>query len=216
MKNLTEKQLKTRWTDIKKQINKRQLLAYRVDIPLEKWDIYMHSIPSNEEINRVYHAIQDDRKVKTKRIKDALSEIVGYRESKEFSRKSGVSDTSIRDILEGKKDMAGYEIIDKLELFLNAILPDFELSIENQLTIHTYSQDYLEDIAISISKVADQLNTYCFNLNQMARKQKLSESPYDGSLISPTAGVDRAISQLNDYKYKIENYWNVYIDKKLK
>ncbi len=33
---LTPKQIKTRWTDIKKQINARQLLAYRVSIPVEK------------------------------------------------------------------------------------------------------------------------------------------------------------------------------------
>ena len=61
MEELTDKQIKNRWVDIKKHINERQLLAYRVGIPLEKWDTYMHSIPSTEEINRIYLCIQEDR-----------------------------------------------------------------------------------------------------------------------------------------------------------
>lgn len=87
MSELTEKQIKTRWVDIKKQIKERPLLAYRVGIPLEAWDSYMHSTPSSNEVNRIYSEIQEDRKRKTLRIKEALSKIVGYRESKEFSRK---------------------------------------------------------------------------------------------------------------------------------
>ena len=65
MEELTEKQIKNRWVDIKKHINERQLLAYRVGIPLDKWDNYMHSIPSVEEINRIYFCIQEDRINKT-------------------------------------------------------------------------------------------------------------------------------------------------------
>jgi hypothetical protein len=44
MEELTEKQMKTRWVDIKKQIKERPLLAYRVGIPLEDWDKYMYFI----------------------------------------------------------------------------------------------------------------------------------------------------------------------------
>lgn len=87
MTELNEKQIKTRWVGIKRQIKDRPLLAYRVGIPLDNWDKYMHSTPPFNEVNRIYFEIQEDRKGKTLRIKDALSKIVGYRESKEFSRK---------------------------------------------------------------------------------------------------------------------------------
>ena len=185
MEELTEKQIKNRWVDIKKHINERQLLAYRVGIPLDKWDNYMHSIPSVEEINRIYFCIQEDRINKTLRIKEGLSKIVGYRESVEFSRKSGVSSTSIRDIIEGKKLMAGYDIINKLELFLNTVLTDFELSIENPLTLKTYCQDYIGDLASEINKIADGLKLYCFKLTEMARKQE-TETGWDGKKIEPS------------------------------
>jgi len=212
MEALSEKQIKTRWVDVKKQIHERQLLAYRVGISLEKWDTYMYSTPTSDEINRIYLAIQEDRKNKTARIKEGLSKIVGYRESKDFSRKSGVSDTSIRDIIEGKKTMAGYDIINKLELFLNRVLTDFELSIENPLTLKSYSQDYISDIASDINRVADGLKQYCFKLTEMARKQEL-ETSWDGKKINASTHIEYSINNLTELKDKIETFWKVYIDK---
>lgn len=215
MDTLTAKQIKTRWTDIKKQINERQLLAYRVGIALEKWDQYMHSIPSDDEVNRIFIAIQEDRKSKTLRIKQGLSKIVGYRESVEFSRKSGVSDASIRDIIEGKKIMAGYDIINRLELFLNQVLPDFELSIENPLTLKSYSQDYLGEIATEVNRVAENLRHYCFKLSEMARKQEL-EKDWHGNPIQPSATIEYSIKTLTITKEKIDSFWKVYIERQLK
>lgn len=215
MDTLTAKQIKTRWTDIKKQINERQLLAYRVGIALEKWDQYMHSIPNDDEVNRIFIAIQEDRKSKTLRIKQGLSKIVGYRESVEFSRKSGVSDASIRDIIEGKKIMAGYDIINRLELFLNQVLPDFELSIENPLTLKSYSQDYLGEIATEVNRVAENLRHYCFKLSEMARKQEL-EKDWHGNPIQPSATIEYSIKTLTETKEKIDSFWKVYIERQLK
>jgi|JFJP01.1.fsa_nt_gi transcriptional regulator with XRE-family HTH domain len=212
MEELTDKQIKNRWVDIKKQINERQLLAYRVGIPLEKWDTYMYSIPTNDEINRIYLAIQDDRRNKTARIKEGLSKIVGYRESVEFSKKSGVSDTSIRDILENKKTMAGYEIINKLELFLNTVLPDFELSIENPLTLKSYSQDYFGDIATEVYRIAESLKQYCFKLSEIARKQE-PETDWDGNKIEPSKQIENSIRNLTEMKDKIDIFWKVYFHK---
>jgi hypothetical protein len=214
MKELTEKQMKNRWGEIKKQINERQLLAYRVGIPLEKWDIYMHSIPSDEEINSIYFAIQEDRINKTTRIKEGLSKIVGYRESNEFSRKSGVSNTSIRDIIEGKKIMAGYDIINRLELFLNSLLIDFEISIENPLTLKSYSQDYIGEIATEINRVADSLKHHCFKLSEMARKQE-TEIGWDGKKITPSKHIEYSVNKLTELKEKIDIFWKVYVDKSI-
>ncbi len=210
-RHLTERQYKTRWTDIKKQIKERPLLAYRVGIPLDKWDHYMHSIPSKDEIDRVYLAIQDDRRLKTQRIKEALSQIVGYREVKLFSRKSGVSDCSIKNIIEGKKDMAGYDVINRLELFLSRIMPDFELSIENTLTIKNYTSDYIGDITKQIDIIADRLKRYCFTLIQQARKKE-PEIDFTGNPVSPTQRLENNINELIELKEQIDTFWKVYID----
>ncbi len=210
MEELTNKQLKTRWADIRKQINERQLLAYRVGIPIERWDDYMHSTPSMSEINRIYAAIQDDRKTKTLRIREGLTKIVGYREAKEFSRKTGVSDTSIRDIIEGKKEMAGYDMINKLEILLNSVLDDFELSVENPLTIKTYSREYLGEIAVDINRVADDLRRYCFKLSEMARNQELEKDWY-GNAIPASESIKYSIQSLTELKSKVDIFWETYI-----
>lgn len=212
MEELTEKQVKNRWVEVKKQIHERQLLAYRVGIPLDKWDSYMYSTPDTNEINRIYTAIQEDRKLKTARIREGLSKIVGYRESKEFSRKSGVSDSVIRDIIEEKKKMAGYDIINRLELFLSVILPDFELSIENPLTVKLYSQEYLGEIANELNKIANRLKNYCFELTEITRKQKLNLD-WKGDEIPPAEEIKHSINLLTELKDKIDVFWENYLKK---
>lgn len=209
---LTPKQIKTRWTDIKRQINARQLLAYRVSIPVEKWDEYMHSTPSEDEINRIYEAIQQDRINKTARVKEALSKIVGYRESVVYSKKIGISDSSIREIIEGKKIKAGYEVIDKIELFLNTILCDFEMSIENPLTLRNFIQDYANTVTNDINKVVENLKDYRFELSQMIIKGETT-TDWKGNKIPVTKSIEHSIERLKDIKEEIDLFWNLYIEK---
>ncbi|MDC2215920.1 hypothetical protein KL86DYS2_10093 [uncultured Dysgonomonas sp.] len=212
MSELTEKQIKTRWVDVKKQIKERPLLAYRVAIPLDDWDKYMHSTPPFDEVNRIYFEIQEDRKRKTLRIKEALSKIVGYRESKEFSRKSGVSDTVIRDIIEEKKEMAGYDVINRLELFLHVTMTDFELSLENPLSVKQYTHEYIGEIATQIDGVADRLKQYCFKLSEMSRKME-NDKDWQGHEVEPTYTLNHIIGRLSDLKEQIDSYWKIYVDK---
>lgn len=213
MKELNEKQIKTRWVDIKKQIRERQLLAYRVGISLDDWDKYMYSTPNVDEINRIYLAIQEDRKTKTLRIKEALSKIVGYREANEFSQKSGISSASIRDIIESKKDMAGYDIINRLELFLHVTMPDFELSIENPLSVKNYTQEHIGELASEINRIADNLKQYCFSLTEMGRRME-KEKNWKGEEIEPADNLVYSIERLSELKNQINSFWKIYIDKK--
>lgn len=212
MEKLTEKQLRTRWGDVKKQIRDRPLLAYRVGIPLDKWDEYMHSVPSENEINRIYNEIQNDRIRKTLRLKDGLSQIVGYRESKEYARKSGVSDTSIRDIVEGKKEMAGYDVINRLEIFMHAIMPEFEISLENPLTIKEHTYEYIGEIISQIDCVADSLKRYCYRLSEYSRKGEKTKD-WQGNDIEPTAHLQSDIDRLIDLKLQVNNFCEIYMKK---
>ena len=213
MSELTDKQVITKWADIKKQIRERQLLAYRVGIPLDDWDKYMHSTPPADEVNRIYYAIQEDRKIKTLRIKDALSKIVGYRESKDFSRKTRVSDTSIRDIIEGKKDMVGYDVINRLEMFLHVTMPDFELSIENPLSVRSFTVETINDISTKIDQVADSIKSNCFKLTEIARKQK-KERDWHGNEIEPTSSLKYNIDRMSELKNEIDLFWDAFLTRK--
>lgn len=111
--------------------------------------------------------------------------------------------------------MAGYDIINRLELFLSRVLPDFELSVENPLTLKSYSQDYLGEIASEINKVSENLRHYCFKLSEMARKQELDTDWY-GNEISPSSTIEYSMKSLTELKAKVDTFWNVYIEKHVK
>lgn len=97
-------------------------------------------------------------------------------------------------------------------MFLNRVLPDFELSIENPLTFKSYIQDYIGEIATEINRVADGLKQHCFKLTEMARKQEL-ETGWDGKKILPLKQIEYAISNLTQLKDKADTFWKEYIDR---
>lgn len=209
---LTKQQLKNRWIDIKKQIKERPLLAYRVNIPLEKWDEYMLSVPNESEINRIYNAIQEDRKVKTSRIRVGLSKIVGYRESAEYGRKSGVSDSYISNIIEGKKEMVGYDVINRLEIFLS-LVTEFEISIDNPLTAKEFSQQLMDDIRKDLTNVIRSFERFNIELYEIGRNMKITANPYSFKVRNPDEVIENYISVLDDIKTRLKNYSDLYLKK---
>tara|TARA_B100000780_G_C21046927_1_gene420279 strand:+ start:432 stop:1076 length:645 start_codon:yes stop_codon:yes gene_type:complete len=213
MEELTDKQIRIRWGEVKKVIKDRPLLAYKVGIPLEQWDKYMHSVPSRQEVNRIHEEIRDDRTQKTKRIREELLKIVGYRESKEYSRKSNVSDTIIRGIIEGKKLMVGYDVINRLELFLSRINNEFEVSIENPLDLKTFTEEKLGIAASQITKTSYHLKDFSIHLIQYSKTLK-KQKDFKGDEVNITESLKYIIQHLNDIQDDIESFCKTYVEGK--
>lgn len=209
---MTEQQLKTRWIDIKKTFKARPLLVYIVGIPFEKWYEYMRIIPPVEEVNRVYDAIRSDRTLKTARIKAELQNIVGYRESKMYAKKTGVSDTTIRDIIEGKKITAGYDVIDRLEVFVSAVDPEFELSVENTLSKERLIKDEFEELINEIRQVSNALMRDAFDLSDVGRNMRENIN-YRGEIIPPSHGLSYSIERLVKVKESVDVLYELYIQR---
>lgn len=87
MNGLTEKQYKTRWINIKKEIKARPLLAYLTGITISQWNHYLNNLPPHQEIDRIYDAIRKDRAAKTQQVRAELEKMVGYREAKQYAKK---------------------------------------------------------------------------------------------------------------------------------
>lgn len=209
---MTDKQVKTRWVDVKKTIKTRPLLAYIVGIPIEKWDGYMHSTPQEGEVNRIYDAIRADRAAKTQRVREELGKMVGYRESKIYSKKIGISDTTIRDILENKKTTAGYEVIDRLEVYISAVNPDFEVSLENSLSKERLVKNELEEIASEIRSISNGLLREAFELVDIGRDMR-AKTDWNGSDVKPSQGINRFIERLDHIKDSVDLMYTTYIKK---
>lgn len=212
MNGLTEKQYKTRWIYIKKEIKARPLLAYLTGITIKQWNEYLHDLPPYQEIDRIYDAIREDRAAKTQRVRAELEKMVGYRESKQYAKKTGVSDTSIRDIIEGKKTAAGFDLIDRLEIFIHVVNPAFELSLENPLSPEKVVRDDFEEVISSIKNISNRLMRESMELAEVARKMRPNVNFFD-QVVHPSWGLEMAINDLAAVKEKIDLVYRTYIEK---
>ncbi|WP_297099339.1 hypothetical protein [uncultured Draconibacterium sp.] len=156
--NKDDKHLTNKWNHLRRQLKARQILFYIAQIPVESIKEYLHGRPSNEEILRMETVILSDRREKTLRIRNGLQKYVGHLKSPQVARIIGVTDSTVRQIWSGKNDSASYEIIDKIELYLNQNF-DFELSIENNLTVRKFLDNEADIIIERIFSLKDQLGS---------------------------------------------------------
>lgn len=210
---MRDKKMINKWSEIKKTIKSRPVLAYLVKIPIEKWNEYMTSTPEDEEINRIHDLIIEDRTQKTARLKEELSKLVGYRELAQFSKKTMVSTASIKDIIENKKVTAGYDVINKLEIFINAINPEFEISIENTMDSRSLVDDEFKRAIHDIELSTRVLNEFSYYLLKIGKNLKNDKSYYNGNPIKASSYLDRVISILTSTKEKIDIIDELYLDK---
>lgn len=208
--NLTDRQIKNRWSDIKREIKNRPLLAYRVGIPLDQWNEYIHSIPNREEVNRIYDEIKEDRKQKTKRIREKLGEVIGYREANIYAQKMGISSTTIKNIIENKSPSPSYDMINRIEIFLNAIDETFEVSLENSISFKEYVQNLINQEMKSINNIANYLNNESYKLLDLLNG---AEKDIFGKPIHPTSYLSRCINNLHSSKEKLDVIFETYIKK---
>lgn len=209
---LTEQQIKNRWYDIKKEIKNRPLLAYYTEIPLDKWNEYLHSIPERNEVNRIYKKIKEDRKNKAERVKTKLSQIIGYREANTYAKKMGISSTTIKNLLEGKSsNLPSYEMIDKLEIFINAIDETFEVSLENTISFKEYIRNLIDKEVKNINNIANNLNSRGYELFDMLGNIKVD---YRGNEIHPTTFLETSIKNLCEVKEKLDIIYDTYKNKR--
>lgn len=209
---LTEQQIKNRWYDIKKEIKNRPLLAYRTGISLDKWNEYLHSIPERSEVNRIYKQIKEDRKNKAERVKTKLSQIIGYREANVYAKKMGISSTTIKNLLEGKSsNLPSYEMIDRLEIFINAIDENFDVSLENTISFKEYIRNLIDREVKNINNIANNLNSRGYELFDMLSSTK---TDYWGNEIHPTSFLETSINNLCKAKEKLDIIYETYKNKR--
>ena len=194
---MSKNNLTNKWSHLKSEIKLRPMLAYRIGIPIDKLQYYLYSTPSEEEILRIEKIIFNDRAEKTIKIRNALSKIVGYRETVEFSEKIGISDSKLRDIIQEKDKTPSYDIINRIEVFLNAV-SDFEISIENLIYAEYFIENEFESLAGKIHKVGENLLINTYEIKNLYRNAK---KKYDNVLVEEKNKLEQKIKML---KYQQE------------
>lgn len=202
---------KHRWDYVKRELRARPLLAYKTGIRYEQFDEYMRGYPNAVVIQSVYERILLDKSEKTARVQKELLDIVDYRGIKSLSKQIMVSDSYIRDIITGKKEIASYNIIDKIEIFLQSVNPKFELSIENLLTPQKH-------VAIEIDNIIQQIDSACLgiyrslpDIKKVANKMKLQTDFFRENAIPINSSLNYYIGILLQNSENLKIISDIYI-----
>jgi hypothetical protein len=163
-----EKSLINKWSHLKSEIKKRPVIALRLGLSNEQLHHYYYHTPENDEILRIETELYKDRAEKTERIKAELKKAVGYREAAQISKKIGIGDSKLRDIMDGKDITPSYDIIAKIEFFLYIVF-DFKVSLENEEYKTGQLDNMIDTLASRVNSIGVSLLRCSENMNWLKK-----------------------------------------------
>lgn len=159
------------WSEVKKNVKERPALLYILNVPIDRVHNFCSIRPSDEEIYKYRELILKDRQERTFYVRRNLQKVVSYRDCVNMSKKMGISDTSLRDIIEGKNNTATYQMLDKIELFLSTIKDlNFTISLTNNLTLQNFLNDEFCKASKKLKLSSYRILEITYELNRIAQK----------------------------------------------
>lgn len=212
-----EKSLINKWSHLKSEIRKRPVLGLKLGLTAEALHHYYYHTPPDEEILRIENVLYKDRAEKTRRIKENLSKVVGYRKAVKISKKIGISDSKLRDIMEGKDQTPSYDIIAKIEFFLFMVF-DIPVSLENEELKNTYLDTLVDDLSSKINTIGvsllrcSEMMTFLkrYPVNKNYPKLSGSDEHY---IKGPVSSVSWDLKKLNEVHEELQLLMDTYIRK---
>lgn len=166
---------RSKWRLLRNELLKRPLLVPKIGMSLEQFESYMNGkLPTVKQVEQYDKVLYNDKVEKCRRIREELSKIVGHRESVLYAEKIHVSSTIVRNLLDAKGPIPGYDTLIKFEVYLNRVT-GFPISIENLHLAEKVIPDRIENIATTIFEVCDALRmvgTYVYKVKSMAENEK--------------------------------------------
>ena len=212
-----EKSLINKWSHLKSEIKRRPILGLKLGLSAETLHHYYYHTPADAEILRIEALLYQDRAEKTKRIKDDLSKVVGYREAARISQKIGISDSKLRDIMEGKDLTPSYDIIAKIEFFLFMIF-DIPVSFENEEFKNTYLETLVDNLSSKVNSIGVSL-LRCSEMMAFLKKYPVNKnyptlsSSDEHYIRGPLSSVAWDLKKLTEVQEEIKIFLETYIRK---
>jgi len=212
-----EKSLINKWSHLKSEIKRRPVLGLKLGLSAEMLHHYYYHTPPDEEILRIEAMLYQDRAEKTKKIRDDLSKVIGYREAAKISKKIGISDSKLRDIMEGKDLTPSYDIIAKIEFFLFMIF-DIPVSFENEEFKSTYLETLVDNLSSKVNSIGVSL-LRCSEMMTFLKKYPVNKnypllsSSDEHSIKGPLSSVAWDLKKLTEVQEEIQIFLETYIRK---
>lgn len=203
-----------KWQLIKTELKKRPFLAVRLGWSIEDIEKYFAITPSEVEVEKVDRILLHDRLAKSKLLSIELKKIVGHRSAVKISDQIGISDTALRKIIEQPNHTASYDIIFKIEMYLNAIV-GYKISIENTGLAANYINSSLNSVSNKVNALSQQLQHLSISIKDL-EKYKISKKILANQsfiLTSPSQSLSHVIEELLKIKEELANFIELYIKK---
>jgi len=212
-----EKSLINKWSHLKSEIKRRPVLAIKLGLSSEQLHHYYYHTPPNDEILRIEKELYKDRAEKTERIRAELSKVVGYREAAQISKKIGISDSKLRDIIEGKDLTPSYDIISKVEFFLYMLF-DFRVSLENEEFKNNYLDTMVDNLSAKVNSIGVSLLRCSENMNFLKRYPVNKNYPQLSSsdehyINGPLFAIEWDLKKLTEAQQEVQIFLETYIRK---
>ncbi|MCX6318117.1 MAG: hypothetical protein NTW29_12560 [Bacteroidetes bacterium] len=203
---------KTKWLKIKADIIKRPFLSFIIKLSENEMITYFinDQFPDKERIEEIYRTLINDRKNKANKLKDILATKVGHRGSVRFANKIGVSDTTIRNIIDKKyKFPPSYDILCKIETYLS-YTTKFQVSLEHLNIANSFVSETIDQLKEEALKIFDIFKWIAFHLDELKLADKHIKHYFgDKKANKLTIGqiqrnIEKAIEDLSNLKLDID------------
>lgn len=205
---------KIKWRkEIRPEFLKRQRLLTKLKISQElSIKIFDDILPEPHEIDILDSLLKNDRAEMCEMLRPLLQKVVGHRESVQVAKKLDISDSRLRGFLKGEVDSLSYDIILKIEHYLNHI-SGRKISPENEELAKYYIREKLDNIQQTMNKIGQdiQFGSYYFNsIEKMTSKNKLTEDE-KYRIEQAQSQIINSIKRLEEVKEKFESLRKAYL-----
>ena len=211
---------KNKWLKLKAEIIKRPFLAFIAQLSFDEINAFLQNeFPTAERLEEINKLLLSDREKKTERLQPLLLKKVGHRGSVKLANKLGVSDTTIKKIIDKKSTAPpSYDLLGNIEMYL-FYTSDYKLSIEHLNVSKDYVGNKVSQAKGDIEKIICTLRwivEFADELKEADKKVKHyfgEKKPNTWIIEQIQTKIDTSIEELKNIKSDIETLAEDFINK---
>ena len=167
-------------------------------------------MPSRDRLNEIDKTLLLDREAKTEKLRKLLSMKVGPRGSVRFANKLGVSDGTIRSIVDKKyKSPPSYDLLGQIEIYLS-YTENYEVSLEHRSIGKSFVSEKIDQLKEESEKVSENLKWVSSHLEELKLANKKIKHQFGDKKANRWTidqiqnNIDKAIEQLKNLKMDVD------------
>lgn len=203
---------KTKWLKLKTEIIKRPFLAYVAKLSESEVRSYFIEslLPTKSRLEEIAKTLIIDRECKTEKLRKILATKVGHRGSVRFANKLGISDGTIRNIIDRKyKSPPSYELLGQIETYL-LYTDNYEVSLEHLNITKSFVSQKIDQLKEETYRISENVKWVTSHLDELKLSDKQTKQYFGNKKANRWTinqiqnNIDASIEQLKSLKLDID------------